>query len=122
MFTKGHFVTLECLKGVWEVGFDEPTGKRIRFEFKKASKEAPALCEVPTEVWYHDYFRHEHKLYDNFAQHLLDSYNKKDQYGEVTDPMLKVASVREIPVIERPVISEAPISKRKGKKNEEVSS
>lgn len=123
MFTKGHTVVLESIKGSWMVHFDEPTGKRVQWEFKK-DKEGRFVCEIPTEIWYKDQFGTEHKQHENYAQHLLDSYNKKDQYGEIVDEHLRVVQINKPNVVETPVIKEAPISKRakKGeKKDEEVS-
>lgn len=121
MFTRGHKVTMESLKGAWSVSFDEPTGKHNVFNFKNVAKEGETpsyQCEIPTEVWYLDYFKQEQQQFTNFAQHLLDSYNKKDQYGEVTDPHLRVVKITKPKVVEAEVVKEAPISKRKSKEKE----
>jgi hypothetical protein len=121
-------IVLESLKGLITLYLDMPIGKPLILQFKQEKQgdnfkyNGAFFCEVPTVVEYIDMFKKTIRLKDNYAQELLDNYNKKDQYGEVIDQHFKVLEVKKPPVVEEVPIVEPPISKRKGKQNEKTNS
>ena len=110
-------VILESVKGAWTLSTGLPSGAKHTVEFKKEKDGERFLAEVPMTLEYLDWFKEKQTLIKNYPQALLDAYNKKDQYGEVTDLCLKVLEIKKAPEITVDAIKEAPISKR-SKKNE----
>lgn len=100
----GAVVRIKCTEGAWGVKVDLPNGVPFKLEWKGPD----FVADVPTKIEYIDYVEHTKKVYvfsENFAQHLLDSYD-----------YLETVEIIKPEVVEAPVVTKSV--KSKGKKNE----
>lgn len=114
-------VILESVKGAWALSTSLPNGRAYNVNFVKEKEGERYLAEVPLVLTYKDFFGKDAVHSSNYPQDLLNSYNRKDSYGEVVDVNLRVIEIKKAPILDIPLVVEAPISKRR-KKHETINS
>jgi hypothetical protein len=105
-------VILKSNVGALELKTYLPNGKELKIEFKQKEKEGPFLATVPTLVEYLDDFKTKRVAHENYAQHILNSYD------------VEIVEIVEKPAVTGPIVQKVEKKKpgrpRKDTQDEEV--
>lgn len=101
----GDTVKIKSTVGAFDLRLQLPNGRHIALEWKKDD----FVVEVPTKIEYIEVIggsRNKHLFHENFAQHLLDSYD-----------FLEVVEIIPEKIAEKPVVVK-PVKKERKEKHE----